>query len=135
MRDESSAALIPLSEWKAILDSFGPGGAPLPFVQEIFLIQCTIAGTTHVEKIEEKTAELIPGTLLAFRREPENPFDALAILILNGRGEKIGYVPRAKNEVLARLMDAGKLLFGRVEAKTTLGDWINISVKVFMRDL
>lgn len=135
MADEQSAMPIQISNWGKITGSFGQGGIPMPFVQEIFLIECSIAGTTHVENIEEKTSDLTTGTLLAFRREPDNKFDDLAILILNSKNEKIGYVPRAKNEVLARLMDGGKLLFGRVEDKWMQGDWVNLSIKVFMRDL
>ena len=34
--------------------------------------------------------------------------------------------PRAKNEALARLMDAGKLLFGRLEDKEWQGEWLKI---------
>ena len=37
--------------------------------------------------------------------------DERAILVLTDKGHKIGYVPRADNEILANLMDAGKELF------------------------
>jgi len=40
-----------------------------------------------------------------------------------------------KNEILARLMDAGKLIFGRVEKKEKVDDWVKITIKVFMRDV
>ncbi|MBO7434389.1 HIRAN domain-containing protein [bacterium] len=128
-------ALIPADQWTKIVASFDKTGVPLPFVQEIFLLDCTVAGTTHVQEIEAKTADVVPGTVLAFRREPANPQDPLAILILNGNGEKIGYVPQQKNEVLAHLMDGGKLLFGRVEHKDWRGKWLHIRLRVFMRDL
>ncbi|MDD3470878.1 MAG: HIRAN domain-containing protein, partial [Thermoguttaceae bacterium] len=89
----------------------------------------------YIEGIAKKTVELAPGAFLVFRREPGNSHDPLAILILNSQNEKIGYVPHTKNEVLANLMDGGKLLFGRVEEKRTQGDWIHIAVKVYMRDI
>ena len=41
-------------------------------------------------------------------------------------GRLLGYVPRVKNEALARLMDAGKLLFGKIESKQWQGDWLQI---------
>ena len=44
-------------------------------------------------------------------------------------------VPRAKNEALARLMDAGNLLFGRIDAVNRLNDWLRINVRIFMRRL
>ncbi len=113
--------------------SFGKGGALMPFAREIMLIECHIAGTTHrdVKSIE---AALTPGTLLVLQREPANEHDPLAILILTEAGETLGYVPRAKNEALARLMDAGKLLFARLEAKGWQGDWLKVEVRIYLRD-
>jgi len=32
-------------------------------------------------------------------------------------------------------MDAGKLLFGRLESKEWTGDWLNVSARVFLRDV
>ncbi len=108
---------------------------PMPFVREIFLIECRIAGTTHVEDIDQKTALLAEGSILKFMREADNKFDSLAIPILNEQDERIGYVPREKNEVLARLMDGGKLVFGQVQSKELIGDWVKIVIKVFLKDV
>ena len=73
--------------------------------------------------------------MLTFQREPKNKYDALAIQVLNGKNERIGYIPRADNEILSRLMDAGKLLFGRIREKHSSCSWIRISMDIFMRDL
>lgn len=114
--------------------SFDEDGALRPFVREILLIECHVAGTSHRELAEVEPG-LKPGDLLPLAREPANPHDALAIQILDEAGHLLGYVPRAKNEALARLMDAGKLLFGRLEAKDWVGRWLKLDVRVFMRDL
>lgn len=127
--------IIPIDTWSKIISAFGKDGAPMPFVKEIFLMNCQVAGTTHVDKIEEKTASLEANALLGFLREPNNKHDKLAILILNRENEKIGYVPQKRNEVIARLMDGGKLIFGKVESKRQIGKWIQIRVKVYLRDL
>lgn len=126
--------IIPLNDWGKMKQAFGKDGIPLPFVKEIFLMECLVAGTSHVDDIEEKTAATSTGALLGFLREPGNPHDSLAIQILNQDNLRIGYVPRNRNEVIARLMDAGKLVFGKVENKEQEGTWIKISIKVFMRD-
>jgi hypothetical protein len=69
------------------------------------------------------------------KREPENPHDPLAIIIFDSTGQHhLGYVPRVKNGALARLMDVGKLLFGRLEQKQWQGDWLKADIRVFMRD-
>lgn len=127
--------LIPIEKWQELVTAFGQNNVPMPYVHEIFLIDCKVAGTGYVEGIEKKTSALEKGTLLAFMREPANQYDPLAILILNENNEKIGYVPRARNEILARLMDAGKRVFGRVEEKGVVGEWINISIKVYLLDV
>jgi hypothetical protein len=90
-------------------------------------------GTSHrdLKGIEES---LKPGDMLPLQREPDNAHDELAIKILDERGHHLGYVPRAKNEALARLMDAGKLLFGRIENKAWQGAWLMVDIRVFMRD-
>jgi hypothetical protein len=137
-KSTSGSGMIPIEAWEKIVSAFtGSGGGlvPLPHIHEIFLIDCRIAGTTHVEDIDDKTANIDKGTLLMFRREKDNQYDNLAIQILNSKKERIGYVPKAKNEILARLMDAGKLIFGRVEEKEKVDDWIKISIKVFMKDV
>ena len=78
--------------------------------------------------------ELAPGAFLLLKREPANPHDPLAIMILDETGRQLGYVPRAKNEALARLMDAGKLLFGKLENKAWVGDWLKVAARIYMRD-
>ena len=105
----------------------------MPFVREVFLMECHVAGTTHRD-----LAEVEPGLKqadsLVFRREPENAHGPLAIRILDAKGHDLGFVPQEKNEVIARLMDAGKLIFGRVESKEWRGRWLKIDVRVFLQD-
>ena len=50
-------------------------------------------------------------------------------------GQKLGYVPQEKNEVLSNLMDAGKLLFGKLNEKTWVDNWLKLDVQVYLRDL
>ena len=49
-------------------------------------------------------------------------------------GIRLGYVPREDNKIAARLMDAGKILFGRISMKEKKGSWIKIHIKVFLRE-
>ncbi|MGV8125362.1 MAG: HIRAN domain-containing protein [Candidatus Xenobiia bacterium LiM19] len=115
--------------------SEGSGALPMPFAREILLLETCVAGTAYAEGIEEIGRDLSTGDLLVLRREPSNPYDEKAILILDGRGRKLGYVPRRKNEVLAHLMDAGKYIFAKVEEKQCAGPCLNVSVSVHMRDM
>ena len=47
---------------------------------------------------------------------------------------KIGYVPKNDNVIFARLMDAGKLLFGRISGKEKKGAWVRIEIKVYLHE-
>lgn len=107
---------------------------PKPFEQDIFLFDTYVAGTTHIEGIEELEPHLLEDDRLEFFREPDNQYDKQAIVIKTVDGVKIGYVPRQDNAIFARLMDAGKLLFGKITSKEKKGAWVKIYIKVFLRE-
>ncbi len=102
---------------------------PKPFERDIFLFDSSIAGTSFIEGIEELEPHLNIGDRLQFFREPDNAYDKQAIAIRNKDGVKIGYVPRADNVVFARLMDAGKVLFGEITKKSMRGKWLDSQVR------
>lgn len=115
----------------------GKGGnlaVPRPFERDIFLFDTFVAGTSHVEGIEELEPHLKVGEKLDFFREPDNPHDKKAIAIKSASGVRIGYVPKADNVIFSRLMDAGKLLFGRIDSKEMRGGWLKIGIKVYLHE-
>lgn len=107
---------------------------PKPFERDIFLFDTYVAGTSHIEGMEELEPHLQTGDRLDFFREPDNQYDAQAIVIKIADGVKIGYVPRQDNVIFARLMDAGKLLFGRISEKEKKGKWVKISIDIFLHE-
>lgn len=66
-------------------------------------------------------------------RELTNPYDEWAIVIKNEKGEKLGYVLRSRNLILARLMDAGKLIYAKVKEVQT-EEWNPVKIRSYMRD-
>ena len=117
-----------------IRTSLDKTGLPKPFVQEVELLNCNIAGTTFLN-LEDIEPKLKKHQLLVLKREPKNEYDGNAILILTEDGQKLGYVPQEKNEVLSNLMDAGKLLFGKLNEKNWVDNWLKLDVQVYLRDL
>ena len=117
-----------------ILNNSGGIDIGKPFSQEIFLIEVHIAGTTHIDNIEELAPKLIEGVEVQFFRELNNEYDSKAIVVKDKEGNKLGYIPKAKNEILSRLMDAGKLLYGKVKNKEKIGEWIKIEMEVYLKD-
>lgn len=110
------------------------GGRTLaPFAREIFLLETHVAGTSYRE-LDDIASTIVVDARLTVARDPNNEFDKLAIRVLDAAGVDLGFVPREKNEVLARLLDAGKSIVGRVSAVRHFGGWLRIDVRWFLDD-
>jgi len=106
-----------------------------PFSRQIYLLSATVAGTAYINNIEELTDNITIGAKLRLIREPDNNFDELAILVKDQQGNKLGYVPRSDNPILARLMDAGKLIYGIVKfIKCPDCNFLNFKMEIYMDD-
>ena len=105
-----------------------------PFSRKIYLVSASVAGSFYVDGIYELIEKIKVDTKLRFVREPENEYDELAILVKDQNDNKLGYVPREKNPILARLMDAGKLIYGTVKTVNNDDNYINIEMEIFMDD-
>lgn len=134
MPDDGSALIHP-EDYGKLVHVLGKEGIPIPFVREILLLESRVVGTGFVKDIVKKTQSIVPGDILPLRREPQNHYDARAIQVLNGKEERIGYVPRVDNTVLSRLMDAGKLLYAKVKSVDGEYNWLRIDIDIYMRDL
>jgi hypothetical protein len=72
------------------------------------------------------------GERLALVREPGNPHDPRAVRV-EWRGAMIGYAPRADNVDLARLMDRGARVEGRiVNLQKTRDPWKRVLFEVLL---
>lgn len=72
------------------------------------------------------------GDPLVLLREPWNPYDAKAIRV-EWRGVPIGYVPKSENRDLARLMDAGSRLAGRIaHLQRSRNPWQRVLFDVYL---
>ncbi len=114
----------------------GGGNVSLPqaFARDIYLFSSHIAGTSHVEGIDELAAQLQPDMKLNFFREADNAYDHNAIVIRTPHGVKLGYVPKTDNVIFARLMDAGKLLFGKMTGKEDKHGWWLIKIDIYLHE-
>ena len=73
-----------------------------------------------------------PDSAWRFAGSPGTAHDALAIEVFGPRGHKLGYVPRRRNEMPARLVDAGKRLSARAESIERRGNWLNIQMSLYL---
>lgn len=105
-----------------------------PFKQEIYLFDTVIAGTSHIDNIWELEKLIEVDKRVKFFREADNIYDKKAIKVELETGDKIGYIPKSDNEIFSRLMDAGKLLFGKITHKDRKGNWLKINIKIFLEE-
>lgn len=122
----STGDLITAIEDKSITDIIKP------LVNEIHLFDTFIAGTTHLED-QSVLDEVAAGDKVSLRRE-ENKFDEKAILVLDQSGRKLGYIPEKDNLIFSRLMDAGKLLIGKVSDIQVHGTFRKIKIGIYLVD-
>lgn len=72
------------------------------------------------------------GDRLTLHREADNPHDAKAVRV-EWRGAMIGYAPRADNVDLARLMDHGAAVEGRiVQLQKARDPWQRVLIEVLV---
>jgi hypothetical protein len=93
-------------------------GCPLAAAQaqpvhaRIVVQSSPLAGFRHYEA-PNLWQEVRTGDELTLVREPDNPHDRNAVRV-EWRGYKLGYVPRAENEAVARQLDRGTRLVARI---------------------
>ncbi len=83
------------------------------FLEDTYLITLNVAGLYYIKNINEIFPKLEKGDKLDLYRQSDNEYDKYAILV-KFNGEKLGYVPRSDNKILANLMDAGKEIYGKI---------------------
>ncbi len=110
----------------------GIGELIKPLSREIHLFDSYVSGTTHLED-ETVLDEIKEGDKLILQRE-DNRFDDNAILVLDDKKRKLGYIPEKDNVVFARLMDAGKLLTAKVKHIEPKGSFRMINISIYLVD-
>jgi len=105
-----------------------------PYSRDILLFNTNIAGTVYIDDIEEIVESFMEDEEFSFFREINNIHDEKAIVVKNKHDKKVGYIPKADNIIFARLLDAGKLLFGRLKEHEVKGRWHKINIDIYLRD-
>lgn len=105
-RREVNRGLVALAAALAAPGAVVARGVPLR------LFDFAIAGGAY-HSLQRVREQIAVGEALALRAEPQNPHDRNAVAVHRGDGLMLGYVPRAANAPVARLLAAGR----RVEAR------------------
>jgi hypothetical protein len=104
--------------------------AELVATQKIRLATVFIKGFAHYDGPEAESL-LEAGMPLQLNRQPHNRYDRYAIEVLSGEA-KLGYIPRAENKIIAKLMDKGVLVQAEIkELHPEAGFFDNVKVEVW----
>ncbi|MBP3900427.1 MAG: hypothetical protein J6D53_03070, partial [Blautia sp.] len=85
--------------------------------QDIFLTRQMIVGTRYVGGSDELVEELTPGSRVNLLHETDNRFDSRAVMVIDAKGRKLGYLPRYQNAIVCALLDAGRHFYGLITEK------------------
>lgn len=106
-----------------------------PKIKRVYLFETRVAGFQYHDGMKPEIADLlVPPLDLALVREPENPYDELAIAVYTQQGHHLGYVPRGENEIPSAIADqdvfigAELLRFDRSLVKLALWDCLRIRI-------
>lgn len=94
----------------------------------------TVAGTRHVPAMAAIAEGYGKGERFALVRDAANPHDGWAVEVRDGADRRIGYVSRECNEFVARLIDGGKSVEGRLTDKEQIGSWTRLVMEVVLND-
>ena len=114
------------------------GEFPSELMNVTYLMTCNLSGTTHIEGFIPIANNLQVDEHLTLKRDPTNKYDEHAIAVFTEGGERIGWVARQDNALISRLMDAGKLLYGKIKEKgelKILTGYLKLSFDVYLCDI
>ncbi len=117
--------LVRATRWVAMDDAVPWVGAAAAFT----VFEGPVSGT-RFHRASEIMDSVTAGQRVELAREPGNPHDDRAIEVRIAGGDKLGYVPRAKNRYLARLMDTGERVSAAVIHAAVEGDIPVIFIRV-----
>ncbi len=142
-KDRSTAALTdPVKSASSVSELLHAGlDVPSPFMKDIFLCRQVIVGIRFQGGSDELVDDLLPGRKIVFIAEPGNKYDPHAVMAIDTKGRRIGYIPRHENGVIGALLRAGKYIYGivpeeqpevpKVNRHTPMSLWVDL----YMREM
>ncbi len=103
----------------------------------VYLIETRVAGFQYHDGQDlDVQAVLATGRDLLLVREPYNEYDSRAIAIQTAYQDKVGFIPRKNNLILASMMDQGLPLFAEIvtfdPAQIEEASWNCLRIRVYM---
>jgi len=109
-----------------------PAGSQPPGVEVRMLLQSSPLAGFQYHEGGALWAQMKVGDALTLNREPQNAHDRNAVRV-EWQGHMLGYVPRADNAAVARLLDRGNRLEARiVRLQESRNPWERVLFEVYV---
>lgn len=92
-----------------------------------------VAGTRHIPDMATRAAAFSDNQEFDLIRDSHNPYDEWAVMVMS-EDDRIGYVSCECNEFVARLIDGGKHVAGKLSALDQIGSWTRVVMGVYLYD-
>jgi hypothetical protein len=116
------------------LSAFAAPPAAPPATRAQIIVQSSPLAGFQFHEGKRLWGDMREGDRLTLTREPGNLHDAKAVRV-EWQGHMLGYVPRAENVDVARMMDRGVKLDARITRLTdTRNPWGRIEFEVYVGD-
>ncbi len=111
--------------------------ATAPIAPTLVLLECLVAGTSHRPHLADYEPQLKVGQALLLTREADSHYDDWAVQVhthpaTDPANVWLGYLPEARNETVARLLDAGFAIGARLNHKAWEDDWLHLDIEVLL---
>jgi len=111
------------------------GTKPKEFrMKEIQLLDFTVAGTTFCKEFDKTDGKFIHNGMTINVKREDNKHDPNAVALYVDE-VRIGYIPKKQNEVIARLLDAGKVIVSKIIDAEYKDGWEKIEARIWMVEL
>lgn len=90
-----------------------------------------IAGTDYIYNMSEWIQKLSINERVQIIGEPKNPYDKKAVKVLTMEGEKLGYIPRARNAFPFYMIENGENLIGQIKRLEWTEEKFHIKVLLY----
>ncbi len=99
-------------------------------IKTIHILDCLVAGTQYRD-LADAAMGLHTNDILLLKREPDNEYDPMAVVVISAGGDVLGYLPREKNQIPSHMLDQSQVLFAKVRNKEWKGEWLKLEIRVY----
>ena len=99
-------------------------------IKTIHILDCLVAGTQYRD-LADAAMGLHTNDILLLKREPDNEYDPMAVVVISAGGDVLGYLPREKNQIPSHMLDQSQVLFAKIRNKEWKGEWLKLEIMVY----